>query len=70
MEDAGSETFLEHLTEGEGDCSDYSFAVANIYYKICEMLGKTDLSDRIRIMLGMFVENGKPGLGHAWIDYQ
>lgn len=70
MEDIGSDLFLDNLREGKGDCSDYSFAVANTYYRLCEMLGRSDLSDRIRVTLGMFVEKGKPGARHAWIDYQ
>ena len=69
LSDLGSETFFENLSEGKGDCSDYSFAIANTYYKLCEMLDRNDLLDKIRVTIGMFVSQGKPGLGHAWIDY-
>lgn len=61
--------FLENLEEGRGDCTDYSYAVANNYYKMCEMLGRKDLFSKIRIMFGFRANEDKLVARHAWIEY-
>jgi len=61
--------FLKNLEEGKGDCTDYSYAVANNYYKMCEMLGRKDLFSKIRIVFGFRANENKLVARHAWIEY-
>lgn len=63
------EGLLLHLRQGKGDCSDYTYAIANLYFAACELRERPELVSRIRTVLGIDVNNGKTGL-HTWIQIQ
>ncbi|MBR9691559.1 hypothetical protein GOV06_02135 [Candidatus Woesearchaeota archaeon] len=65
------ETFMRNIEKGEGDCSDFTYAIANNYYTLCAMLERYELSSEIRICLGVLVnKDAKMDLeGHSWIEF-
>ncbi|MBI2139644.1 hypothetical protein HYU14_01870 [Candidatus Woesearchaeota archaeon] len=62
--------FLQRITQGRGDCSEYTYAAANLYYTICMFLGKYELEEKIRVVLGMRVDEGGKIVGrHSWLQF-
>jgi len=64
--------FMENLQQGRGDCTDYTFAAANLYYAICSLIGRKDLAPKIRIAVGAIIDSDWSvlmGEGHCWMQY-
>jgi hypothetical protein len=72
-EDVPGETidkFIKNLRNGVGNCSDYTYAVANIYYTLCHSIKRDDLCSKIKIMTGMYFKpDGNFKEYHAWLQY-
>ncbi len=63
------EEFLDHLRKKVGDCSDYSYAAANLYVLICHNLDRPDLTSKIRLVMGATVRpDGKFKGYHGWMQ--
>ncbi|MBW2966541.1 transglutaminase domain-containing protein [Candidatus Woesearchaeota archaeon] len=69
--DKGLEQLLSKVNRGEGDCTEFSYCTANIYYRMSNMLQRLDLFDRVRVTYGLLI-NKKTRYGkkeHIWVEY-
>lgn len=66
---ATMEELKKNLRQGIGDCSDYTYAISNIYYTLCCTLKRDDLASKIRIMMGANIKpDGRFKGYHSWVQ--
>ncbi len=65
----GFSDFIEHIRIRKGDCTDFTYAAANNYFRICELLGRDDLKSRIRMVFGVWINGNSVSAAHSSLDF-
>ncbi|MBU0470950.1 MAG: hypothetical protein KKA62_03460 [Nanoarchaeota archaeon] len=61
-----STSIVHHLAKGEGDCKDYSNATFDVYEKLTNINGRTELKNKVRFAAGQM----KEGVGHLQLEFE